>query len=233
MDNKHQFGCSAAPVSKRLRLFSASGIVSPQSAFSLIEILVVIAIMALLAGLTVGLVGITGEKKRILAAKTRIEKLNMLVELYKSKKGFYPPDNPNNFSDPTNTSLFYELVGAEVSGTTFKTPYASIDKGDLQVGCGVSIVANSTGASVSDAENRSAFQPFLSQVSSDETNLITVGSAKIVVFVAPEGPNGRIVNPIYYRIGSETNGAHNSKGVDLWAEVKTRKGGKIVGNWKD
>ena len=58
--------------------------------------------------------------------------------------------------------------------------------------------------------------------------------SKVVVLVAPvDGPDGRRINPLYYRLGNATN-AHNPSSYDLWAVIKTRSGQpKIIGNWKD
>lgn len=225
---QHQDGRGPAGQGKRAFARSAG---EAQAAFSLLEILVVIGIMALLAALTVGLVGVSGENKRVSTAKARIAKISLLIDTYKAKKGIYPPDNPNNFQQPTNTSLFYELAGVTNSGSGFLNPFGNfISKADLQTACGVGTILNVAAGDVEEQASRLALLP---QVMSDETNSVVVNGVRIFVFVGPEGPDGRRINPVYYRVGSATNNAHNPDGYDLWFEVKTRKGGKVIGNWKE
>jgi prepilin-type N-terminal cleavage/methylation domain-containing protein len=200
--------------------------------FTLIEILVVIAIMALLAGLTVGLVGVVGDRKKTSTATARINQLATLIETYKAKKGYYPPDNP---ADPAASSLLYELAGAVANGGKFYTPFDTVDATTLQMACGVNGVLNST--TQGDPENRASVLRLITAVRSDETNSISVNGRNILVFVGPDGPNGRTVNPIRYRIAG--NSTHNSEGFDLWLELKTNhknpngsEATNIVGNWK-
>ena len=115
-------------------------------AFTLIELLVVIAIIVVLAAIIVPLVGVTGDKKAISTTRAEIERLSTLISVYKFKTGFYPPE-PQPANDPTNSSLFYELIS-----TTFYTNNnlfandrfnVSISDNELYVACGVSNVFNS------------------------------------------------------------------------------------------
>jgi prepilin-type N-terminal cleavage/methylation domain-containing protein len=204
-----------------------------RGAFTLIEILVVIAIMAVLAGLIVGLAGVTGDKKAISKTQAEVQKIALLIEVYRSKIGVLPPDNTNNPTAPTNTSLFYELVGAINNGNgTFTTPFGDVSAADLNTACGVGGIINA--AAAGDIEDKAAIKRLLKEVSSQQTNTITVNGASVIVLTASaEGPNDRIINPFFYRIGSPNNGTHNPNSFDLWAEIKTRNGPKIIGNWKE
>src|SRR5436190_331760 len=76
--------------------------------FTLIELLVVMAIILILAGLVLGTAGFVSSKSRITRAQGELNALITLIDRYKSNKGFYPPDNPN---DPVQTQLYYELTG--------------------------------------------------------------------------------------------------------------------------
>src|SRR5262245_634604 len=84
-----------------------------QQAFTLVETLVVVAIIAMLAGLIVGLAGRAGESKIRKRAEVEVQQLVMAIENYKSKLGYYPPDNPND-STHTNNALYYELTGTRI-----------------------------------------------------------------------------------------------------------------------
>ncbi len=201
-----------------------------RSAFTIVEILVVIAIMVILAALVVGLAGPVQDKKVVTRTQTQINQLVTLIDTYKARLGVYPPGNPNNFINPSNTSLFYELAGAVIlPGGEFETKFATVTPAALTAACGVGGLVNSASG---NPEDKAGILRLLPKIAPDETNTITVGGASVVVFVAAsEGPNGGRINPIFYRVG--TNGAHNPTTYDIWAEVKVRSGTKIIGNWKD
>ncbi len=79
-----------------------------RTGFTLIEMLVVIAIIAILAGMIVGGAGYAMSKARISRVQAEMHALNASIQSYYKNKGFYPPDNTNNVMQP---SLFYELTG--------------------------------------------------------------------------------------------------------------------------
>ena len=75
-------------------------------AFTIIELLMVIAIMAVVAGLIVGLASVSGDSKKIKRTEAELAKLVTLIEQYKTKVGVYPPDNPNgNFPERNTPAL--------------------------------------------------------------------------------------------------------------------------------
>src|SRR5262245_31656954 len=76
-------------------------------AFTLIELLVVIAIIGILASLIVGLAGRASETKITKRAEAEVQALVMAIEVYKSKLGYYPQDNPR---DSANSPLYNELT---------------------------------------------------------------------------------------------------------------------------
>ena len=78
--------------------------------FTLVELMVVIAIIAILAGMIVYLLPGVKEKQVRGRVKTELALLAMAINSYKEKNGFYPPDNPDtNGPSP----LFYELTGTK------------------------------------------------------------------------------------------------------------------------
>jgi len=208
--------------------------------FTLMELLIVIAIIAILAGMIVALVGVTGDKKALSTTRAEIERISTAIEGYKLKIGVYPPSpSPVTFpnTDPTNTSLFYELTSAELflpAQYTNRQFQVGITQSELYAACGVGRIFNSTkldpGGDIEDRKVRA--YSFIQTATPRQTNTIEFRGQNIIVFVAPaEGPNGRKVNPLYYLAGADA--IHNPGSFDLWAVIKTKQGATVVGNWKD
>jgi len=77
-------------------------------AFTLVELLVVIAIIAVVAGLVVGVAAGSKQKKTRLQTQAEMKAIQAALELFKGKHGSYPPTRNNN---PLLNPLFYELTG--------------------------------------------------------------------------------------------------------------------------
>jgi type II secretory pathway pseudopilin PulG len=107
------------------------------SAFTLIEILVVIAIIIILAGLILTTTGYVQRKGARARAETEIAAMSAAIESYKADNGIYPTDTVNNTTnnlnarsdlDPSaavysNASLFlYEQLMGVTSGNRSETP---------------------------------------------------------------------------------------------------------------
>jgi prepilin-type N-terminal cleavage/methylation domain-containing protein len=82
------------------------------SAFTLIELLTVIAIIALLAALITWGTTAAGSRKVETRVKTELAGFELAIEDYHKNYGFYPPSNSN---DVTLPPLYYELTGTEPS----------------------------------------------------------------------------------------------------------------------
>src|SRR5580765_111185 len=89
------------------------------SSFTLIELLVVIAIIGLLAALLMNLLPRANDMKVRTRVKAELAQVEMAIEHYKEKRGYYPPDHPSN---PGTNSLYYELVGTTFDGNNTFTP---------------------------------------------------------------------------------------------------------------
>ena len=111
-----------------LRSPSTSG----ASAFSLVELLVVMAIIGILAGLLVGLAPVAMQRARESRLKAELKAIEGYIEGYKYKYGVYPPDGlklvngtperdaqGNLVIRPELNPLYYEL-----SGVIVENPYS-------------------------------------------------------------------------------------------------------------
>jgi type II secretory pathway pseudopilin PulG len=80
------------------------------SAFTIIELLVVISIIIILAGLILSTVGYVQKKGARSRAEAEIAAMSAALESYKADNGIYPTDSdttalkPNTMGDPTQTS---------------------------------------------------------------------------------------------------------------------------------
>ena len=193
----------------------------PSLAFTLIEMLVVIAIIGILAALFLAISGSASAKKKIARVKVELTQLSVMIDSYKDKLGYYPPDNP---SEPRLNTLFYELSGTRPRGASYVTVdgSTSISAGDLLAVFGVKGFANSS----ADSTEVSIFSKGLRQ---SQVAGITNPARAFVLSVPVAGPSPGLNTWRYV----STNPTNNPHGYDLWAEIVA--GGKtvIIGNWKD
>ncbi|HTI97676.1 MAG TPA: CopG family antitoxin [Dongiaceae bacterium] len=200
------------------------------AAFTLVELLVVITIIGIIAGLTVGLAGVAVKKSKISRVKAEMEKLSTAIKTYQSKKGYFPPDNPNN---TLTNALYYELAGT----VNNQQIYTTLDSQDtitnttaiptLSTYCGVGGLANSSTGS-KDSDNFTA-ESFLSNFKSTEF-LTTTNGVKLFK-VSGDAPGTQpTFNTWHYVSSHPTN---NPSGFDLWAEVMFGNKTNVICNWSD
>src|SRR3569833_440535 len=89
-----------------------------RTAFTLIELIVVIAIIGLLAAMIFPIAGAVNRHKQIGTAQTQLQAMELSIDGYKSKLGFNPPDNTNN---PVINPLYFELIGTTNNGVSTTT----------------------------------------------------------------------------------------------------------------
>jgi type II secretion system protein G len=91
---------------KNLAGIRSSGLTSPSfgaaGAFTLIELLIVIAIIIVLAGLVLSTVGYVQKKGARSRAETEIAAISAALESYKADNGIYPQNSDTNGLDPIN-----------------------------------------------------------------------------------------------------------------------------------
>jgi prepilin-type N-terminal cleavage/methylation domain-containing protein len=176
----------------------------PRAAFTLVELLVVIAIIAVLAALITGLAGRASKSKIVKRAEAENEALVMAIEVYKSKLGYYPQDNPKDLTLPP---LYHELTGVRI-------PDAYTND------FGVLGIANIN----SDAGTNSVPQNFLSGLKRSQYEQIpNKPGAYLLTFVY-----GKV--PWRYNSSNPTN---NPGSFDLWVELEIAGKKEIIGNWKN
>jgi prepilin-type N-terminal cleavage/methylation domain-containing protein len=201
-----------------------------EKAFTLVELLVVIAIIGLLAGLIVSLSGHAIEKSRLSRVKVELKNVETIIQSYKEKKGFYPPDNPK--STVTN-QLFYELTGTTyVPGlnppatAVFKTV-----KGSEQISATLVASTFNVGGFVNTTQDPVENPVFSFNFSPGQ---YATNNAGITLLVCPvDGPNmmvsgTRLINPWSYNSSNPTN---NPDSFDLWVDVIMRGKTNRICNW--
>ena len=99
----------ATLVTRHSTLITRPSTLATRLAFTLIELLVVIAIMAVLAALIIPITGAVNRHKLRSRTRAELRSIETAIEDYKTKRGYYPPDNPNS-PLPLN-QLYYELSG--------------------------------------------------------------------------------------------------------------------------
>jgi prepilin-type N-terminal cleavage/methylation domain-containing protein len=175
-------------------------------AFTLIELMVVIAIIALLAALVAYLLPGVARKKKVSRVTAEMRALETVINQYKAKTGFYPPDNTNNAGLPP---LFYEIKAVE--------PATPAEAAQLSI----SGIANA-------GEIRQDFFPTMKPTA---TNSLQLSGTTVWFFVVPvQGPGGATINPWHYNSHAPE---HNLESYDLWAEIDINGEKVIIGNWKD
>ncbi|MBU6399025.1 MAG: type II secretion system GspH family protein [Verrucomicrobia bacterium] len=211
--------------------------------FTLIEMLVVIAIIGILASLVLAVAGQASVKMRLNRVRTELSQYETAIETYKAKLGSYPPDhvvpiasNPKNVN-PTINQLFYELTGTTNIGATFMSTVDQqpLTSSQLLSAFGVSGFAN---ASVQGQSARD-FLPSLAQSQSALITLPGVGQVRLLTVsvpwllrnpkLPPPIPSAPQVNPVYYNVSSPTN----STTYDLWAQVPIGSRVYTLGNWNN
>lgn len=202
------------------------------AAFTLIEMLVVIAIIGILAGMTVHFASRGMTQRQLTRVEMEREQIQLWIEDYKAKKGYYPLDNTNNDALPP---LYYELAGAVIAAKPAGREYTTRDgrsrvvmSNELWQAFGVRGLLNASG---NEADAASDAPCFMTNLRDNQLKPLK-DQPNVYVLVAPQaGPEIPELegNPWHYR---STTPIHNPKGFDLWAEVKI--GGLLVtnGNWK-
>lgn len=222
----------------------------PFLAFTLIELIIVIAIIGILTSLIFPVIGAITKRKQISVAQTQLQALQAAIDGYKTKLGYYPPDNTNN---PVTNQLFFELMGttnnANISAGVPATLWETMDNsaqitsssptsGDIVSFFYVTGLANTSTRAHSDDQGAAA-STFLTHLRPDEVGVVDpTGHPLIKILVCsvpwpsdktpPPIANNPALNPWRYISTHPTN---NTSTYDLWVDVVVKGKTNRVCNW--
>lgn len=238
----------------------ARGTGAKREAFTLIELLTVIAIIGILAGLLVPLSGIVTTKSRIARVTAELNRYITGIETYKLEVGSYPPDNGLLRKTSTNTvagylefrrrlqlnPLYYELAGAVFTNVTgvgpvFRTVSTrdEISPNTLEEVFEVRGIQNSARTAFDIPYKGMTFKESQSmdlwRTDGAEVELLSVpvpGPASGMLEGTAHGSTGKTKFNAWYYDSSSTN-RNNRATFDLWAEIIVGNKTNIIGNWKN
>jgi prepilin-type N-terminal cleavage/methylation domain-containing protein len=210
-------------------------------AFTLIEMLVVIAVMSILAALIFPVTKAVNRNKLRSRAKAELAQIETAIERYKTKLGYYPPSSRDTNSPVSQ--LYYELVGTTSSGSGRRQMiFQTLDGGtrisseDLFLCFGVDGLANSAPATGGDEVQPAS--SFLKGIAPTQTAFYTNRSgvsAKVLVAPAvwPERQGVRIAgNPRLNPCGYNSSGPKFNVGsYDLWMDLFIDGKTNRICNW--
>jgi prepilin-type N-terminal cleavage/methylation domain-containing protein len=197
-------------------------------AFTLMEMLVVIAVIGILAAMIIGIFPGVQEKKVRNRVRAELMALTSAIENFKHDQGFYPPDNKNSAA---GSPLFYELVGCTVDNTQFMPAIGTaVPINRVQASFGVDGFVNT---SVGNKRSKN----YLSDLKDDQHGTLTNSPpTPVEVLLVPYKGVTNDFNPWRYNSSSPV---HNPGSYDLWAEIDLGKKDKnnkpfpvIIGNWR-
>ena len=208
------------------------------SAFTLIELLTVIAVMAVLAALTLVVAGPIAKTKYRSVATAEMNQIENAMEDYKAKYGVYPPSNANPaaaYALPQTSAdfpqLYYELSGTAINGAGNYVTLdgaAQITPAQVQAAFGVGGFINCTKGGGDDATPARNFLPGLKQ------NRIAQAQNVNLLVTSVNGPD-----PGYQPLGvANANpsryvypGTNNPNSYDLYVVLVISGKTNLICNW--
>lgn len=217
-------------------------------AFTLIELLTVIAIIGVLAGILIPLSGVAAAKMRLARVNAELNSLVTMIEVYKSRLGGYPPDHGHLSRTPTNnplwriylqrSPLYYELTGAVFTNRQGQNVFQ--DLSTLETITPQQLTAYFQVGGIQNSARSKADVPYkigrIKESQYRSTRGATLSEEIKLLSVPVPGPfmveqaGGGEFNAWFY--DSSSTNRINRNTYDLWAEVKIGNEVHIVGNWK-
>jgi len=209
--------------------------------FTLIELMIVISIIAILAAMLFPAGAAIKRRAQFRKARTELIQLETAIGVYKSRNGYFPPDNRQN---PALNPLYFELKGTKLTGSTYQTLDNRIALANTDVstafGGGVTGFMNCTRGGGDDTAPAQDYlkdlKPgqYLMGVYGGKTNALLVCSVQwskdLPPVVAGFTPNDSSVypNPWRYNSSSPTN---NVGQYDLWVDLIVSGKTNRISNW--
>jgi prepilin-type N-terminal cleavage/methylation domain-containing protein len=218
-------------------------------AFTLIELLTVIAIIGVIAGFVLVVAGPVKKKQYIFNTQAQMAQLETAIDRYKAAYGFYPPDNQlTPVANPMINQLYYELTGTtnlDVNSPKYQSlndPTLPILTGgtagsDVEKAFGVGGFMNCS--KPAGGEDVAAARNFLPDLRPNQIGTNTVGGVGGVVVTllvsSIGGPDatylplaGSDVNPWRYNSSNPTN---NPGSYELWIQLSIGRQTNLICNW--
>jgi prepilin-type N-terminal cleavage/methylation domain-containing protein len=212
------------------------------AAFTLIELLTVIAIIGVLAALLLPLAAAVKRTSMIQHAQTERDLIETAIDRYKSAYGFYPPDNTNSaniLSSSLTNQLYYELLGtvADQAADTYTnldnsgTILSTLVSSTFGVGGFMNCTKSGSGEdsavarnflpglkAAQIAKNGAAVNVLVTSINADATYQPMLGFTTLAGF--PANP-WRYVSP----------GINNPSSYDLWIQLEIGGKTNLICNW--
>ncbi len=197
--------------------------------FTVVELLVVISIMGIIAALVVGLSSMASGKRDKANVSNQLAQLVTAIESYKSKVGYYPPDNP---AGPGTNQLYYEL-----SGSVYLPASTSFQDRDGKILPATTIASyfGVNGFVNADEAVRPLVPNFIKTFKTNQwaalnqAAVLGSGATPIYVLKVPvKGPNGALITWNY----NSTSPTNNPGRFDLWADFPVGGTNLVrISNW--
>jgi prepilin-type N-terminal cleavage/methylation domain-containing protein len=205
--------------------------------FTLVELLIVIAVIAILAAMLMPLFNYIEKKSIIEHAQSELGQMETAVGRYHSKYGFYPPSSVggNSLINP----LYYELIGTTTNSSGTGVNFTTLDNAStvsastIQSVFGISAFMNCTKGSGDDS---APAQTFLAGLKPGQ--IAGNGTVDVIVTSATSDPGylpipgftsltGRPANPWCY----VCPGTNNPASYDLWIQLSLGGKSYLICNW--
>ncbi len=213
-------------------------------AFTLIELLIVIAIIAILAAMIFPVTGAINRKKMVSRARAELGLVKMAIEDYQTKLGHYPPDNPRSFEI---NPLYFELMGTTNAGTPLDPVFVTLD-GTAKIsrtefpaafGSGAQAVQGLANCSARGAgeEGRMAQRFLRSDLKPNQVCSVAGYPMLKLLACSIPGPYNVVTpasivpanaNPFRYNSSNPTN---NPNSYDLWVDIVISGKTNRINNW--
>jgi len=216
-----------------------------RSAFTLVEMLIVVSIMAILATLMFPALRAVKQNQIRPRARGELVQLETAIHAYQSKFGHYPPDSGAPY---LVNQLCYELLGTSASvDSQGKRTYQTLDGGARTIhqddfpgifGPGVSgfINCNQPGA----GDEAPTAMTFLKGLKPAQWLTVTNGSGRHFSMLglgiggpsvlSNDDPTPKSINPWRYNSSSPR---YNPKSFDLWIDVMVGSKTNRICNWSE